>query len=79
VKAILLATIALAGLGCLMSWAFDDRPLAVDCERARQRLVNMRECFQQLGCVVEEYDYTSVKRQIARCERATSTSSEVQP
>jgi hypothetical protein len=62
-RPLVVASLALLACGCI-----DDTPLAVDCDMARQRLVNMRECFQQRGCVVEEPDYTWVKRQVAECD-----------
>jgi hypothetical protein len=61
----LTAVIVLALGGCV-----DDTPLdeSADCESHRQRLADMQECFEHRGCVVEEYHYSWIKRQVRRCE-----------
>jgi hypothetical protein len=64
--AIVIGVVAFGFWGCLG----DDRPKTVDCERAQQRLADMQECLEHRGCVVEERDYSWIKRQVRRCENS---------
>jgi hypothetical protein len=38
------------------------------CTHDRQRLQDMRECFAQQGCVVNERNYSWIKQRLRRCE-----------